>query len=67
MEKEQSREICTNPHIGDFFLFYLNSDVTPRERKRIEAHLATCISCQRELAFFTVARKIGKREALKGA
>jgi anti-sigma factor RsiW len=31
-------------------LAYLDGEVSPRERKRIQAHLSTCSSCRRELA-----------------
>ena len=65
MEKEQNRERCTNPRIGDLFLFYLNSDVTTLDQKRIETHLAECSSCRKELAFVSKARTITKKHALK--
>ena len=47
-------------------LAYLDGEVSPRERKRIQAHLSTCPSCRRELvAMATVQSRL--RHGLEAA
>ncbi len=36
-------------HVSDILSQYIDGEVTPAERARIEAHLATCEACRREL------------------
>ena len=47
-------------------LAYLDGEVSPRERKRIQAHLSTCPSCRRELAA-TAAVQSRVRQGLEAA
>ncbi len=40
------------PHEGATLLpFYINGTLTPEERERVEAHVASCAACDRELRF----------------
>ena len=47
--------------MADQIIWYLNGDVTERQRKRIEVHLAHCLACQEDLKFWTAAKRVQKR------
>ena len=50
---------CCDPEIGNLFVFYLNSNVTPNEKRRIEEHVLHCRECREELKFFATAKRVG--------
>jgi len=50
--------------ISELLAAYLDGEVTPRERKQIQAHLSACPQCSRELEALATAQK-GLRQALK--
>jgi len=43
-------------HLGELLSAHLDDEVTPEERTRIEAHLAGCSECSRELEDLDAAR-----------
>jgi anti-sigma factor RsiW len=62
VKREQEREHlhCSDPEIGDLFIFYVSGKVTPVERRRIEEHLRVGPECQEELRFFRELKKAEK-------
>ena len=56
-KQDQASLKCQEPALGDLFPFYLNGDVTPEERRKIEEHLSQCDECQEELEFFLALQR----------
>ena len=60
---KQKDKACRDPKLGALFLFYLNSDVTEDERRRIESHLSHCPECKEELRFFETLKQVQKKDS----
>jgi Putative zinc-finger len=43
---------CPTPELKDLHFLFVNMDVTPEERQRIEEHLAECAECREDVLFF---------------
>jgi anti-sigma factor RsiW len=62
---EKKREAIMNcTQVSEILTAYLDNEVTPEERQEIEAHLAGCPRCRKELEELKSAQKILRR-ALK--
>ncbi len=48
---------CSAPELKDLFFLFINLDVTPEERQRIEEHLSTCADCREDVLFFLDLQK----------
>ena len=60
--KKQRRGICSRHAIRDLIIYYMNGDVTEKQRKAIQRHMSHCFDCQEELNFLLALRQIRKQE-----
>lgn len=50
---------CKEPELSGLLPFYLNGDVTSKERQEIEKHVGGCVECQRKLSFVMTLSQVG--------
>lgn len=59
--EQRRKKRCKEPTVGDMFLRYLNGDVMPEERQRVETHVSGCEICQGEMKFFENMREAARK------
>ena len=51
---------CSQPHLADLFPLYINGNVEPEDKQRIEDHLSECEKCQDDVRFFLDLQASGR-------
>lgn len=63
--KVKRNTTCMQPELLDLIMLYVNDDVTPEQRKRIQEHLPSCSECQDEARFYLTAHKIERERSIE--
>jgi anti-sigma factor RsiW len=48
---------CSQPQLGDLFIFYVNGTLPSDQRRMIEEHVSKCPECREELRFFATVKE----------